>query len=99
MGIKVSAPYLVGVAFGTHHGLAVHVVLRLIVKDAKAANPMVRVSVRAVLACLVSPILRDHDFVDRSKHVHFELAISASGCGETRRCVDLYEPRFAGVID
>lgn len=94
-----SAPYLVGVAFGAHHGLAVHVVLRLVVEDAEAAHPRVRAGVRPVLASFVSPVLRNHDFVDGSQHIHLQLAISASSSGETRRSIDLDEPRFAGIVD
>lgn len=76
-----SAPYFIGVAFGAHHSLAVHVVLRLIVQDAESTHPRVRVGVRAVLSCLISPVFRHHYFVDGPQNVHLQLPISPRRCG------------------
>lgn len=97
--IKGSPPNLIGVALGGHHSLTVHIILCLIVQDAEAAHSRVCIRVGPVLASLISPVFRNHDFVDRPQDIHLELAVSFGSCGETGRGIDLDEPGLAVIVD
>jgi hypothetical protein len=97
--MPISTPNFVGIPFRTHHCLAIHVVLGLIVQDAEATHSRIGVCVCPVLSSLVSPIFRNDYLVDGPQYVHFELTIPL-GCGcQAGRSIDLDEPRFAGIID
>lgn len=73
--------------------------MSLVVQNAESTNPWIRVGVCPVFSSLISPILRNHNFIDGSEDIHFEFSISLSGGGEAGRSIDFDKPWLAVVVD
>lgn len=94
-----STPYLICISFGTHDCLAIKVILSLIIEDTKSSYSISSTCVGTILPIFISPILRNNDLVNGPYHIHLQLLILFSGGAQTRRSIDLDEPRLAIIIN